>query len=422
MASVALKIAKRYLFSRRKEAFINIITIISILGVAIGVVVINMTMAIMTGFEYELKKKILEVDSHITVRRAGGNVPSWRDNQSKIAELEGIKSISAFTYNQALIRTGSSSVGVLVRGVALGSDAATQIGKYLDGLDPSEALTSHLTDGFDEEGQPTQVRLPSVIIGRELSQSLGVYPGMTVSLLSPQVGSTPLGLVPKFKRFLVSGVYKSGLVNYESSLVYVEIEEAQKFFRLGDQVSGFEIRVDDVDAAPSISKNITDRFDSALGYYAQDWTTTNKPLWDAIKLEKNVYFIVLLLIIIMASFSIISTLILLVLEKRGDIAVLRTIGAPAALIGQVFRLQGAIIGGLGTLLGLVLGFVGCIALKEYGFPLDDRIFPISEVPVKIDLMNFVIVGLASFGICFLATIYPSRRASQLDPASVLRYE
>ncbi len=422
MASVAFKIAKRYLISRRKEAFINIITIISVLGVAIGVIVINMTMAIMSGFEFELKKKILEVDSHITVRRAGGGIPNWKETEEKIKTVSGVKSISAFTYNQALIRTATSSVGVLVRGVSVGSDAATQVQNFIEGADVAEALSSQLTDGFDEEGAAIQVRLPTIIIGRELSQSLGVYPGMTVSLLSPQVGSTPLGLVPKFKRFLVSAVYKSGLVNYESSLVYINLEESQRFFRLGNQVSGFEIRVNDVDKAPQISKKITDDFDAALGFYSQDWTTTNKPLWDAIKLEKNVYFIVLLLIIVMASFSIISTLVLLVLEKRGDIAVLRTIGAPASMIGKIFRVQGAIIGGVGTVLGLVLGYLGCVALREYGFPLDDRIFPISEVPVRIDATNFVVVGLASFAICMLATIYPSRRASQLDPASILRYE
>jgi len=422
MASVAIKIAKRYLLSRRKEAFINIITIISILGVAIGVVVINMTMAIMTGFEYELKKKILEVDAHVTIRRAGGNIPDWEGAQKKILEVPDLKGVSPFTFNQGLLRNDSASTGVLIRGVAPESDTAKELSGYLDGIDSGDALSTNTIQRATEYGTTETTILPSIVIGKELSLGMGIYPGMTVSVLSPQVGSTPLGLVPKFRRFYVSAVYKSGLVNYESSIAYVDLAEAQRFFRLGDQVSGFEIRVTEVDNAPILAKQIVEKFDPALGFYSQDWTTTNKPLWDAIKLEKNVYFIVLLLIIVMASFSIISTLVLLVLEKRGDIAVLRTIGATSGTVGKIFRIQGALIGGIGTVAGLVLGYLGCIALKEYGFPLDERIFPISEVPVRIELLNFAIVGLASFFICLLSTIYPSRRASQLDPATVLRYE
>jgi lipoprotein-releasing system permease protein len=422
MASVPVKIAKRYLLSRRKEAFINIITIISILGVAIGVLVINMTMAIMTGFEFELKKKILEVDSHIVIRRAGGGIPNWNEVQSNIREVDGITSISPFTYNQALVRTDGSSTGVLIRGVEPRSDGGAQLSKYLEGISAVEALGTQMLPRVSENGEEENIELPAIVIGRELSQSLGIYPGMTVSVLSPQVGSTPLGLVPKFRRFFVSAIYKSGLMNYESSLAYIDLKEAQKFFRLGDQVSGFEVRVSDVDAAPQISKSIMDKLKDPLGFYAQDWTSTNKPLWDAIKLEKNVYFIVLLLIIVMASFSIISTLVLLVLEKRGDIAVLRTIGATSGTVGNIFRIQGALIGGIGTIFGLILGYIGCVALKEYGFPLDDRIFPISEVPVRIELFNFAIVGMCSFLICLVATIYPSKRASLLDPATILRHE
>jgi len=266
------------------------------------------------------------------------------------------------------------------------------------------------------------VKLPGIVIGQELSLSLGLYPGMTIALLSPQVSASPMGLVPKYKRFVVSQVYKSGLSNYESALVYIDLREAQKFFRMGDGVTGIEVRVNNVDEAPQIAQKILNSLEGIQSFYTQDWTTVNKPLWDAIRLEKKVYFIVLLLIIVMASFSIISTLVLLVLEKRGDIAVLRTLGARRVDIGNIFRLQGAIIGGLGTILGLILGYIACIVLDQYGFPLDERIFPISQVPVRIDLLNFAVVGISSFVICLLATIYPAYRASRLEPASVLRYE
>ncbi len=422
MSSVAAKIAKRYLVSGRKEAFINIITIISILGVAIGVVVINVTMAIMTGFEYELKKKILEVDSHIVVKKLGGIIPDWEKTAKVIEGIPEVTSLSPFTYTQALLRADGNATGVLVRGIKADSDAGRQLSNYLDGVSASEAL------GFDEIDKSTgggnleKVSLPGIVIGNELSRSLGLFPGMTVSLLSPQVGSTPLGLIPKFKRFVVTAIYKSGLVNYENALAYIDLSQAQQFFRMGNGVSGLEVRLADVDTAPKVSQEILNRVDDATGFYAQDWTSTNKPLWDAIKMEKNVYFIVLLLIIVMASFSIISTLVLLVLEKRGDVAILRTLGAKSSTVGNIFRIQGALIGGVGTVLGLIFGLLGCLALREYGFPLDERIFPISQVPVRIDPINFLIVGAASFLICFVATIYPARRASSLDPASVLRYE
>jgi lipoprotein-releasing system permease protein len=422
--SFSKKVALRYLWTRRGEAFVTIITIISVLGVAIGVMVLNIVMAVMTGFQHELRQKIVDTNSHIVVHRISGKIQKWQEAADLVISVPGVKSVSPFTSNQALLRTQSGSTGMLVRGVARGTSAAEQVGRYMENPRQVEALFEPppvlVTN---ERGEEESVILPGVIVGKELVRSYGLLVDTPVSLLSPTLSSSPFGLMPKYRRFVISGIYSSGLVEYESGVAYVNLAEAQKFFGMGDSVSGLEVRVDRIDDSPAIARAIVQKLGGlSSGYYAQDWTETNKPLWDAMRLEKNVYFVVLLLIVIMASFSIISTLIMIVLEKRKDIAVLKTLGASTASIARIFKIQGAAIGGLGTVMGLLGGYLGCLALKKYGFPLDERIFQMSTVPVRIELVNFAIVGAVAFCICFFATIYPARRASSLEPSEVLRYE
>lgn len=418
------KIALRYLWSRRGEAFITIITVISVLGVAIGVAVLTMVMAVMTGFQHELTNKIVGTNSHIVVRRLGGKIQDWQAVVEAVQDVEGVESVSPFTYHQALLRSQTGSTGILIRGIEAKTSAASQLGHYMDSPSRVEALFNPPPIAvFDDQGKEESASLPGLIVGQELVRSLGLLEGSAVSILSPTMTSSPFGLMPKYRRFVIAGVYKSGLVEYESGLAYAALQEAQKFFGMGDAISGLEVRVTQIYDSPQIAHRIIEALGGlSSGFYAQPWTESNKPLLDAMKLEKKVYFIVLLLIIIMASFSIISTLIMIVLEKRRDIAVLKTMGASTASIGRVFRMQGAVIGSVGTVLGLALGYTGCLALQRYGFPLDERIFQMSTVPVRMEFWNFVIVGLAAFSICFVATIYPARRASSVEPSEVLRYE
>lgn len=419
------KIALRYLWSKRSEAFISIITVISIVGVAIGVMVLNIVMAVMTGFESELREKIVGTDSHIVVSGGGGGaIIGWEEVADRIKHIDGVASVSPFTYHQVLIRSETRASGLLLRGIQEGSATAEQVSRYippgrtLEPLFHPSSITVSLASGEESEAQ-----LPGILVGRSLATSLGLFAGMPVSILSPQVTSTPFGLVPSFRRFVVVGSYSSGLGEYESGVAYISLPEAQKFFDMQGGVTGLEVRVKDINKAPEIAQVIVDTVDGGpSGLSARDWTQTNKALWDAIQLEKRVYFIVLLLIIVMASFSIVTTLIMIVLEKRKDIAVMKTLGASTPSIGRIFRIQGAVIGGIGTLLGLVLGFVGCWGLKKFGFPIDEKIFQMSTLPVTIDPANFAMVGVAAFLICFFATVYPARRAASLEPSDVLRYD
>ena len=274
---------------------------------------------------------------------------------------------------------------------------------------------------MDEGGAIEPVHLPGILIGKELARSYGLSTNSIISLLSSNVSSTPLGLVPKFRRFVVVGSYNSGLIEYESGVAYAAIEEAQKFFKLGSSITGLEIRVKDVNTSREITVKVMDKLHEFPGsFFAQDWTEANKPLWEAIRLEKRVYFIVLLLLVVLASFSIISTLVMIVLEKRKDIAVLKTLGASNRSVAGIFFIQGAVIGLLGTISGLLLAYIGCKTLQIYGFPLDERIFQMSQVPIRIVPLNFCLVGMSSFLICLLATLYPAWRASSLHPSEVLR--
>lgn len=423
--SFSKKIALRYLWSKRSEAFISIISIVSVVGVAIGVMVLSIVMAVMTGFEHELRDKIVGTDSHIVVTNStGGRIDGWADLSERIGKVVGVASVAPYTYNQVLMRSSSRSVGVLVRGIAKGSASATQVSSYIPANQSLETL-------FDPEpivvtdsaGGERDVTIPGILIGRSLARSLGVFVGTPISVLSPQLNSTPFGLVPRFRRFVVVGTYSSGLIEYESGVAYVDIKQAQKFFGFDGGVSGLEVRVDSIDDASRVAEEIRGALgDQARFFSVRDWTETNRPLWEAIQLEKRVYFIVLLLIIVMASFSIVTTLIMIVLEKRKDIAIMKTMGATTKSISGIFRIQGAVIGGVGTLAGLVLGLIGCFSLKHFGFPIDERIFQMSTLPIHIDPLNFIVVGFSAFLICVVATMYPAWRATQLEPSDVLRHD
>ena len=417
-------LAFRYLRSKRKEVFISIITIISVLGVAVSVMVLDITLGIMTGFEKELQAKLLDTSAHIIVRGLGGEMPQWQQVREKVLGVPGVVDASPYTYNQAMLTFGGVAHGLLIRGI---SDDARTREKLLRTLSPDAKVEDLFAPVHYQlqrpDGTQDEVLLPPLVVGRALARRFGLSRGTAVTILSPQMSASPQGLTPRMRRFVVIGNYSSGLIEFENGLAYTSVEAAQSFFNLGDAVSGLEVTVTDLNEAKAIADKISVALDAANNPYdISDWTVPNKPLWDALRLEKRVYFIVLLLLILVASFSIVSTLVMVVMEKSRDIALLKSIGARDRSIMRVFLLQGAYIGFSGTLLGTLLGYAGAIGLREFGFRLDEAVFSLSKVPVELVPANFLLVGVAAFVITVLAGIYPARRAAKMRPADALRFE
>lgn len=414
----------RYLRSKRKEVFISIITVISLLGVAVSVMVLNIVLSVMTGFEEELQTKLIDANAHITLKHYKGSLENYEELTKELRDLSQVTSVFPYTYSQAMIRNEQSARGLLIRGVHESEAPSEKLAAMLENPDHIKRLFKRGSIKVQRpDGEDDIVELPTIFIGQELQQKLGVYEGSIVTLLSPEVGSSPMGLVPRHRRFIVGAIYSSGLVEYESGLAYISIKEAQEFFKLGDTVTGIEMMIKDRTRTKDVMDIIADKLANRdTGFFLSDWTDQNKPLWDAIQLEKRVYFIVLLLLILVASFSIVATLVMVVMEKGRDIAILKTMGAKDRQILKIFIMQGALIGAGGVILGTLLGYLGGLALREYGFPIDARVFSLDTVPVHMHGSNFLLVAVAGFIITSLAGVYPAYRASRLLPAEALRYE
>ena len=419
--SFSRKIALRYLWSRRGEAFITIISVIALLGIAIGVAVLIVSMAVMDGFEVALRDKAVGA-SHVHVYRYAGPIADWVEVRNEICAVPGVAAAAGFTEHQALISVSGQVRGVLLRGIEPGSPTAADLERSVEKSDFLNALFNPPALPVVRPDGEGEAELPGLLVGRELQRRLTLFNGQPVALLSSQVGSSPFGLIPRNRRFLVVGNY-TGLASYEELVVYSSVEATQDFFRMAGAVSGIEVTVTDIDQ----SRVVAGRIQSVLqgrfggGYLVRDWSERDN-VWAALELERQVYFVVLLLIVVMASFSIVTTLIMIVLEKRRDIAVLRTLGASTKSVARIFVMQGAILGAIGTALGLLLGYLGAVLLREYGFELPENVFPTQTVPVLLKPVNFMVIGVAAFIISCISTIYPAWRASRLEPTEALRYE
>jgi lipoprotein-releasing system permease protein len=410
-------IGLRYLQSRRRERFISFITVISVLGVMIGVMTLNVTMAIMTGFEEALRDRLLGLNAHVAVVKPGDVIQGYRELAQKVMQENGVLAAAPLVYGQVMVTSGKRVAGVVVRGIDPDlTKEVVDIGKYVNDGSLAELKRRQRTS---VDGQTLE--LPGIILGARLASQLGVMVGDPVQLVSPLGTPTAFGVMPKIRRFYVAGQFKSGMLDYDNTLVYMSLPEAQKFFDLGDVATTLEIRVRDVHQARDIAKRIQQTL--GLPYWAEDWSQLWPNLFSALRLEKTVYFLVLLLMILVGAFNIISTLTMVVMEKRKDIAVLQSMGATRQSIKRIFLIKGCVIGAVGTLLGMVLGYALCILIQEYKFiELPEGVFLISTVPVQIYLSNFALVAIASFVICLLASIYPARQAAKLDPVEIIRYE
>lgn len=409
-------IGLRYLRARRQETFISLITVISVLGVMIGVMTLNVVMAVMTGFEETLRDRLLGINAHIALIKSGDQLRDYEKLLDQVVKQNGVVAASPTIYGQVMLTSGPRVAGVVVRGVD-----PDRVNKVVN-------LQHYMTEGNVaalKEQHPLQINdrtvlLPGIILGERLASQLGVFVGSPIQVVSPLGSPTAIGVIPKVRRFIVTGILKTGMSEVDSTLVFMGLADAQKFFDMGDAVTNIEIRVKDVDRSKEIAEQIQRRL--GFPYFTEDWTRLWPNLFSALQLEKTVYFLVLLLMVLIGAFNIISTLVMVVMEKKKDIAILRSMGATRESIRNIFLFKGSVIGIVGTSLGVLLGLALCLFLDEYGFKLPEGAFLISTVPVRIYLSNFVLVAVVSLIVCLLASLYPARQAAKLDPVEIIRYE
>ncbi len=403
-----LFISLRYLRTKKKQKGISVNTAISIAGVALGVMALIIVLSVMSGFQDDLQKKILGVNAHIVVLSYEGKLKGQAELREKIGRIKGIESSTPFVYGQAMLGSGAKGHGVVVRGIE--PDI---------GIGMTDILKNIKGGSIDALKKDTGT--PGIIIGRELLRNLGLFAGDEVNLISPFGIAGPLGMLPKIKKFKVAGFFEAGMYEYDSSLAYINIKDAQDFFNYQDSVTGIEIKVDDIYGTEKTGLAI----ENTLGvpYYTRDWKQMNKNLFAALKLEKIVMFIILVLIVLVASFNIISNLVMIVIEKSREIAILKAMGATSGGIMSIFMIHGLIIGIVGTIIGITGGYTACYLLKTYKFiSLPADVYYLSYLPVKMNLPDFIAVASAAVFISFIATIYPSWQAAKLNPVEPLRYE
>jgi len=461
-----LFVATRYLRAKRRQAFIGVITGISILGVAAGVASLIVALAINNGFRQDLQARLLGSTAHISLLRVESDgIRDWRPLVEKLSKQPHVVAAAPAIYEQVLISRGPRARGAVLKGMlpryetkvsdllnsvtlgsaaALAEEPATTTGESSSaGSKPTASANSNST-AADRSVRSTQQQqqaespddlggvqrrvaaMPPIILGKDMADEIGATVGSVVLVTSPQGELTPFGMVPKYIRFHVAGIFNSGFYDYDSSWAFIRLADAQQLFGLGDVVSVIQFKLDDIYLAGEVARQLeqaADLFSGGRGFMATSWMEQNKPLFRALRLERVVTFITIGLIVIVAALNILISLIMMVMEKTKDIAVLMSLGTKKKQIRRVFIAQGVLIGVIGTAIGLVLGYAISYAGGHYHFiSLSPEVYSIDYVPFAPRLTDGLIVALVSVGISFVATIYPSWSAARILPAEALRYE
>ena len=401
-----LFVAKRYLTAKRKQAFISVITLISILGITIGVMALVIAIALITGFQEDVQDKILGATSHIMVSDLSGDgLKDYPGLMERIRGLKGVVSVTPVVYSQVLINGPSRSSGALLKGIDFGLEMKNST--WLRKLESGSVPQAGPQDGL--------------LLGREIAFTIGAGQGDSVTVLTTASRLSPMGLFPKTKRFKVSGIFNTGLYEFDSSTALVPLEAAQRFLGFEKKVTYLQVKISNIFEAESVGERIKEGLPPLA--YVTTWMELNRSLFSALKLEKNIMFLTITLIVFVAALNIIATLILMVMEKTRDIGILMAMGATARQIRRIFFLQGALIGVVGTTLGVLLGLAWCWMANTFRLiriPVD--IYQISYVPFRLGGFDLILIIGISLAISFLSTLFPSHRAAKTDPVVALKYE
>jgi len=408
-----LFIGLRYTRAKRRNHFISFISLASMLGTALGVMALITVLSVMNGFGEELRARILSVAAHVTITRADGEIAEWSAIRDRLLEMPGVTGAAPYVLGQGLASQSGHSGGVMVRGILPEYEATVS------------TLPGKMRAGTFEQLRPGEF---GIILGKELAWSLGVWTGDKVTLMAPEAAVTVAGILPRMKRFTVVGVFEAGMYEYDSGLVLLHLDDAARLYRQ-DAPSGLRLRLDDLDGAPLFARQIGEQLGGA--YRIRNWTQDHVSFFRALKIEKNVMFVILMLIVAVAAFNLVSTLVMVVTDKQADIAILRTLGMSPREIMAVFMYQGTLIGFIGTLGGVVGGVALALNVPEIvkaieGFfqvqfmPAD--LYYISDFPSRLRWSDVGVIAAISFVMSVLATLYPASRAARTQPAEALRYE
>jgi len=412
-------IGLRYLKAKGKQTFISIITVISIAGVTVGVMALIVVLSVMSGFETTLKEKILGTQAHLVLLKASQEgMDDYEEVAKEVEQVKGVVSAAPFIFNQVMLSSESNVSGVVLKGID-----PDRVGKVTE-------LAHNVKAGRLQDLRTVQEGdLPGILLGVELAKHLSVSINDTLQVISPLGTITPMGMLPKMKRFRVKGIFQSGMYEYDNTLAYVSLESAQRFFSMGPRVTGIEIKTDDIYHVKGIGKEVRQKM--GFPFWTKDWMEMNRNLFAALRLEKIAMFIILVLIVLVAAFNIISTLIMVVMEKNKDIAILKSMGVPSKGVLKIFIIEGLVIGFVGTILGTILGLGAAFNLEKitgfvenlFGFKiLASDVYYIDKLPSQVNPLDVGLIVITAILISLLATLYPSWRASKLDPAEALRYE